>query len=212
MIHRIYSSLPSFKVLTLKPGLNVLVAKKEAGATEKQTRNRAGKTSLVEIVHFLMGAEAGTDSLFRKQALVNESFGIEFDLAGEKLRVERSGHQKSKIHIDGASGLEGKKMLSNSEWVGLLGSKMFNLHETQNMSDRVPTFRSLFSYFVRRQLSGAFTTPEKQAVMQQAGDYQVALLFLLGLDWIVASDWQKVRDREKTLKELRESVISNIPF
>lgn len=205
MIQRIYSSLSSFKSLELKPGLNVLIAKKEAGASDKQTRNRAGKTSLIEIVHFLTGSEAGKDSLFRSEALVNASFGMEFDLGGERLRVERSGHQKSKIHIEGASFLNGKSSLSNSEWVELLGEKMFGLHQVPDTDGRAPTFRSLFAYFVRRQLSGAFTTPEKQATMQQAGDYQVALLFLLGLDWRIASDWQKVRDREKTLAELKKA-------
>ena len=65
MIQRIFSSLPTFKGLDFKSGLNVLVAQKEAGASDKQTRNRAGKTSLVEIIHFLTGAEVGTDSLLR---------------------------------------------------------------------------------------------------------------------------------------------------
>lgn len=82
---------------------------------------------------------------------------------------------------------------------------MFGLHALPEGEGRAPTFRSLFAYFVRRQLSGVFTTPEKQATMQQAGDYQVALLFLLGLDWKIASDWQKVRDREKTLAELKKA-------
>jgi len=205
LIHRIYSSLSSFKSLELKPGLNVLIARKEAGASDKQTRNRAGKTSLIEILHFLTGSEAGKESLFRSEALVNASFDMEFDLGGERLRVERSGHQKSKIHVEGASFLNGKSSLSNSEWVELLGEKMFGLHQVPDTDRRAPTFRSLFAYFVRRQLSGAFTTPEKQANMQQAGDYQVALLFLLGLDWRIASDWQKVRDREKTLAELKKA-------
>ena len=205
MIHRIYSSLASFKSLDLKPGLNVLIAKKEAGATDKQTRNRAGKTSLIEIVHFLTGSDVGRDSLFRSEALAAASFGMAFDLGGEQLRVERSGHQKAKIHVEGASFLNGKTSLSNSEWVELLGEKMFGLRQVPDADGRVPTFRSLFAYFVRRQLSGAFTTPEKQATMQQAGDYQVALLFMLGMDWKIASDWQKVRDREKTLGELKKA-------
>jgi len=205
MIHRIYSSLPSFKTVVLKPGLNVLVAKKEEGASDKQTRNRAGKSSVIEIVHFLTGSEAGKDSLFRSEALVTASFGMEFDLGGERLRVSRSGSEKAKIHVDGASFLNGKSILRNSEWVELLGEKMFGLHEILDSNGRSPSFRSLFAYFVRRQLSGAFTTPEKQATMQQVGDWQVALLFLLGLDWRVASDWQKVRDREKTLAELKKA-------
>jgi uncharacterized protein YydD (DUF2326 family) len=206
MIQRIFSSLPTFKGLDFKSGLNVLIAQKEAGASDKQTRNRAGKTSLVEIIHFLTGSDAGTDSLFRSAVLANESFGMAFHLGGEVVKAERSGHQKAKIHVEGADFLNGKSRLSNSEWSELLGEKMFGLHTLPMVDGRAPTFRSLLAYFVRRQLSGAFTTPEKQATMQQAGDYQVALLYLLGLDWKIASDWQKVRDREKTLAELKKAV------
>jgi len=58
---------------------------------------------------------------------------------------------------------------------------------------------------VRRQASGAFMTPEKQATMQGTGDMQMALMFLLGLDWQIARDWQAVRDREKTLEKLKKA-------
>ena len=205
MIHRVFSSLSSFKELEFHPGLNVLIAQKEAGATDKQTRNRAGKTSLIEIIHFLTGANTGKDSLFRSEALVNETFGITLDLGGERVTAERSGKDKSKLHVEGASFPNGKTRLSNTEWTTLLGEKMFGLHDLPDNEGRAPTLRSLFAYFVRRQHSGAFTTPEKHATMQQAGEYQVALLYLLGLDWQIASEWQKVRDREKTLVELRKA-------
>jgi len=205
MIHRIYSSLATFKSLEFKPGLNVLMAQKEAGASNKQTRNRAGKTSLIELVHFLTGADAGRDSLFRVEALADESFGMEFDLGGEKTTAERCGKDKSKLRVSGGSFLGGKTKLTNTEWVDVLGDQMFRLNIVQGVAGRVPTLRSLFAYFVRRQLSGAFTTPEKQANMQQAGDYQVALMFLMGLDWKITSDWQQVRDREKTLGELKKA-------
>ncbi|WP_295430111.1 ABC-three component system protein [uncultured Thiodictyon sp.] len=205
MIRRVFSSLPGFKELEFHGGLNVLVAQKEAGATDKQTRNRAGKTSLIEIIHFLTGADAGTDSLFRSAALANESFGIVMDVGGEPVTAERSGKDRSKLRVDGAGFLSGKARLSNAEWTALLGEKMFGLHEIPDREGRIPTFRSLFSYFVRRQHSGAFTTPEKQATMQQACDYQLALLYLLGLDWTIAREWQKVREREKTLAEVRKA-------
>lgn len=194
MIHRIYSTLPTFKHLELRTGLNILLARKEQGATSRQTRNRAGKTSLIETVHFLTGADAGPRSLFRTEALRDESFGMEFDLGGERVSVERGG-AKSKLQVScGGSGREMRR-ITTKEWVEELGERMFGLSAGQEIAGRVPTFRSLFAYFARRQLSDAFTTPEKQAAMQQAGDYQVALMFLLGLDWTVASDWQKVRDR-----------------
>ena len=99
----------------------------------------------------------------------------------------------------------GKAKLTNTEWIEVLGEQMFRLNAVQGVAGRVPTLRSLFAYFGRRQLSGAFSTPEKQANMQQAGDYQVALMFLMGMDWKIASDWQQVRDREKTLGELKKA-------
>lgn len=205
MIYRIFSSLPTFKELEFHSNLNILLAQKQTGATNKQTRNRAGKTSLIEIIHFLTGGDARKDSIFRSEALINETFGITFDLGGQRVTAERSGKDKSKLHVEGASFLNGKTYLSNTEWTTLLGEKMFGLYNVSNNERRVPSFRSLFSYFVRRQHSEAFTTPEKQATMQQAGDYQVALLYLLGLDWQIASEWQKVRDREKNLNELKKA-------
>lgn len=33
----------------------------------------------------------------------------------------------------------------------------------------------------------------------------VALMLLLGLNWQITRDWHAVRDREKTLKELRKA-------
>ena len=208
MIHRIFSSLDNFKELKLKPGLNILLAQKEIGASEKQTRNRAGKTSLIEIINFLTGSKMEKDSLFSSSALVNESFGMEFFLGGENLIVERSGQKKSKVHLESAHFLGGKTSFSNAEWIRMLGDKMFGLRQLIGEGGRVPTFRSLFGYFARRQISGAFTTPEKHATKQQTGDYQIALMFLLGLDWKIASKWQKVRDREKVFRELKRAVTT----
>lgn len=205
MIHRIFSSLQSFKALDFHGGLNVLIAQKEAGATDKQTRNRAGKTSVIEIIHFLAGADAGTDSIFRSAAMNEESFAIVMDVGGESITAERRGKDRSKLRVAGAGFLGGKTRISNTEWTALLGEKMFGLQNIPDIDGRTPTFRNLFSYFVRRQNSGAFTTPEKHATMQQACDYQLALLYLLGLDWKIASEWQKVRDREKTLAEIKKA-------
>jgi len=208
MIYRMYSSLASFKELEFHEGLNVLIAKKEAGATDKQTRNRAGKSSLVEIIDFLSGAKAGVDSLFRSEALANENFGITFDLGNEKITAERTGKKWLQIYLEGENVLNNKSTLTNTEWTTLLGEKMFELHKLPDIEGRKPTFRSLFTYFIRRQRSGAFTTPEKQATDQQEGDIQVALLYLLGLDWQIASEWQRIRDREKTLRELKKAAGS----
>ena len=197
MIKKISSSLSSFKEIEFHDGLNVLIAKKERGATEQQTRNRAGKSSLIEIIHFLFGARVDKKSLFKTAPLINEYFSLDFDLDGEELEVKRQGKEPAKVISNKAN--------TNAEWLEWLSDNMFALGKFSDFEERKPTFRSLFSYFVRRQHSNAFITPEKQSAMQQAGDYQVALLYLMGLDWTIASDWQKVRDREKTLKELKKA-------
>lgn len=204
MIHHLFSTLPTFKNLgDLKPGLNVLLAQKTEGASTKQTRNRAGKTSFIETVHFLTGSEAGPDSIFRTSELAEYTFGMDFDLKDARTVVERSGSAKAKIYV--TTPPEAKRKLSATDWVTFLGEEMFGLSSLEAAGSKPPSFRSLFAYFVRRQMSGAFTTPEKQATMQGTGDMQMALMFLLGLDWQIARDWQAVRDREKTLEELKKA-------
>lgn len=204
MIHHIFSTLPSFKQIgDLKPGLNVLLAKKTEGASSKQTRNRAGKSSFVELVHFLTGSDAGPDSIFRAPEVAEHTFGIDFDLGSTRTVVERSGSAKAKIYV--TTPPVGKVKISTTDWCSELGESMFGLRNLEAAGSKPPSFRSLFAYFARRQASGAFMTPEKQATMQGTGDMQLALMFLLGLDWQIARDWQAVRDRESVLKELKKA-------
>ena len=91
MIHNLFSTLPTFKNLgDLKAGLNVVLAQKTEGASSKQTRNRAGKTSFIETVHFLTGSEAGPDSIVRTPELAEYTFGMDFDLKNARTVVERT--------------------------------------------------------------------------------------------------------------------------
>lgn len=201
MIHRIYSSLPTFKNLEFHSGLNVLLAEKSEGATSRQTRNRAGKTSFIEIVHFLLGGKIDEKTPFPAQELQDVTFGMEFDLSGKTAIIERHNKARAGFKLNGSP-------ISATEWREQLGNDMFGLSDGSNEEVRTPTFRSLFAYFVRRQVSVAFTTPEKQAAMQTPGDYQMALMYLMGLDWQIARDWQEVRDREKNLDELKRAAKS----
>lgn len=201
MIHRVYSSLPTFKDIKFRPGLNVLLAEKCEGATYRQTRNRAGKTSLIETVHFLTGASVKKKTPFSSNALKNCTFGMEFDLGGDRVKIERQNRRRAGAILNDSN-------MTMTEWITMLGQEMFHLQDFDDDESRCPTFRSLFAYFVRRIVSAAFITPEKQASMQGTGDYQVALMYLFGLDWQIARDWQGVRDREKTLDELKKAARS----
>ena len=218
MIHSLSSDLPSFKRLTLSPGLNNLLAEKSAGATDRQTRNGAGKTSFVELINFLFAGNCGPDSIFRSAELVSSTFACGVDIGGETVRVARSGAKPSRIYVEGNSkewpippSLDrkiGLMTLSNENWRSDLGALLFGLPiiERDDSDGRfAPTFRSLFGYFVRRQNSGGFQAPAQQSSMQQPWDQQVAVSFLLGLDASIPQRFQEVRKRESAMSELRKA-------
>ena len=218
MIHGLSSDLPSFKSLAFRPELNILLADKSDGATDRQSRNGAGKTSLVELIHFLFGANADKDSIFRADALAGFSFEARFDIGSTIVDVARSGTKPSRIRLQGdtsdwpiAPSLEAKTgdlVISNENWRAALGALRFRLNpdvdDDANGRFR-PTFRSLFSYFVRRQNSGGFVSPTQQSSKQQAWDQQVAISYPLGLDASVPQQFQEVRTRERAMAELRKA-------
>jgi len=220
MIHRTFSSLQSFKAMTFGRGLNIVVSDKSPGASDRQTRNGAGKSSLVELVHFLMGATCDPDSIFREDALSESTFGIELDLKGSVVRVERSGSESSKVESSGDTNdwpvqpkLEkksGRMLLKNSDWKLLLGHLIFNLSVEADEAKYRPSFRSLFSYFVRRASNGGMLEPVQQSSKQQTWDQQVAVSYLVGFDWTIPQAWQQLRDREDALDTLRKGASAGL--
>jgi uncharacterized protein YydD (DUF2326 family) len=106
----------------------------------------------------------------------------------------------------------GDMVLDNGSWKRILGDLMFDVPETEGRY--APSFRSLFSYFVRRQSVGGFLNPFYQAKNQQPGDEQVNVSFLLGLDWVIPQGFQRIREQDKMLKALRtatqEGVLGDI--
>ena len=213
MIRRIGSDLKSFKTLFFEPGLNILLADKSEGASDRQSRNGAGKTSFVELVHFLCGSNVDKRSIFRSDALVDSTFNMTVQIDGKDCVVERSGAKPSRILVTGpavpwptSAGTlfnSDTDELSNEKWRQMLGHFWFGLDVPHTPIRKYsPRFRSLFSYIVRRQSSGAFQSPTQNAAMQQIWDQQVAISYLLDLDWHIASEIQTLRDKEKVVKAL----------
>jgi len=213
MIYQVYSSLPKFKKLRFPAGLSILVADTTPQATDRQTRNRAGKSSLTEILHFLLGGNVEKDSIFRDAALREQLFGMQLDLGGQTVTVERVPDSPAVLEIvagehghwpvQPSTDAKGKLVIRNSLWKDVLGGLFFNLPESVDRFG--PRLRSLLSYFIRRESASAFIDPFRQSEDQQLFDQQVALSYLIGLDWRIPQQWQAVREREKSLKVLREA-------
>lgn len=217
MIHKIYSDLESFRGLQLEPGLNILLADKSKGASLKQTRNSVGKTSLIELVHFVLGANAGKSSLFRSKPLVPWAFGVELDIGRDRVAIERSGSDHPKVVVSAGevsswpiqpvrNKTTGNLTIQTSKWKSVLGNLVFGLPvDRASVYGRFsPTFRSLFSYFVRRQDSEGFTKEICYSSKQQIWDSQVAISFLLGFDWSVSQKFQELREQEKDIRQLKK--------
>ena len=221
MIRKIGSDQQSFKTLTFHSGLNVLLADKTAGSHDRQSRNGAGKTSFVELVHFIFGANAPPNGIFRSDALVDWTFNLTVDIHGNTVTVARSGRKSSRIQVDGLAydslGLprplidSRSYLIRNMQWRTVLGDLWFGLpSEVDGSTKYLPTFRSLFPLFARRQESGGFQNPTQHTTMQQGWLEQVSVSYLLGLDWTISRKFQQLRVRDTDTKKLRNLFRSGI--
>jgi len=99
MIRTVSSSLASFKPITFGSGLNIVLADVAETSTDRHTRNSAGKTSLVEIINFVLGGEAAKKTLFKHDALIEHSFSIEILLGDRWVTATRKGADDNIVQL-----------------------------------------------------------------------------------------------------------------
>jgi uncharacterized protein YydD (DUF2326 family) len=220
MIVSISSSIPTFKKIKFKAGLNILLADITTRSTAKQTRNSAGKTSMIEIMHFLMGSEADKESLFKKPEIIGHSFTGVFILKRQEVSVTRSACDERKVLIEREVATRigvpiqtteaGVDYVSLDDWRRFLGNAWFKMPMDREGFDFegtfAPSFRSSINYLVRRRRSGGYAEIYKTSTYQQPWDWQVNLSYLLGLDWHVPQAMQDLRARMNGLSTLRKAI------
>ncbi len=219
MIKRIRSDQPSFRTVEFKPGFNVILADRTSISSDKDSRNGLGKTTLIEIIHFCLGSSLKKDSVLRAKELNNWTFILDLTLSGKDFTVYRNTSNPSKVKIEGDfddwpiqpefDESEKSYFMRIDDWKKILGFFMFDLHINIYEKKYVPTFRSLISYFVRRGV-GAFQSPFKHYPQQKEWDIQVNNAYLLGLNWEYASEFQILKDQEKTLRELKKAATEGL--
>lgn len=203
MIRRVGSSLPSFRTVEFHEGLNIVVAERRTDSATTDSRNGTGKSSLLEIVHYVLGAEAGPKHPFRAPPLDRHTFTLDLDVGGRAVRATRGADERQVVVVtDLETGAV--ERVPVAAWRDRLGLAMFGIGPGQPRYS--PTFRSCLSYMVRRRSEGALAVPEKQHAQQRTWDVQANLSLLFGLDWELARRWQLVRDREKVLQTLRAEI------
>ena len=211
MIVAVRSSSPSFKEAKFKPGFNVVLADRTKESTQRDSRNGLGKTTLIEIIHFCLGAQAGRNHSLMATPLKGWSFILEMRVDERDLIVTRSTDNPRFVELDGdlqglnipSQRLNGMDTLQVNDWNSLLGELFFGLSQEPVLKYH-PTYRSLFSYLVRRGRD-AFASPFLHFRTQHEWDKQVNNAFLLGLDWQHAGQLQEIRDEDNLLNGLRRA-------
>lgn len=217
MIKRVFANKPSFKVANFQKGLNVVWAVRTKESTKKDSRNGLGKSTLIEIIHFCLGARATRGKGLLVEPLKGWEFSLELEIDGRKSVVTRAVDKPSVVSIEGDTTswaiygkiLKGRNIFKLEDLNSLLGNLVFGLGISDAESKYQPTFRSLISYVIRRD-KDAFSTPFEHHRKQVEWDKQINNAFLLGLAWENAAQLQILKDRKKTLEGLKDATKTGV--
>jgi uncharacterized protein YydD (DUF2326 family) len=216
MLRQLSASDPRFKTVHFHGGLNVLVADTTTTSTETDSRNSAGKSSLIELLHFLLGGSGDTGSLPAHRALRSTTFRLSLDWPGlaDGLSVERTGSRSATVALDpmppgGAAAGQldlGSGEVRLAEWQRLIERDLFGLPlEHPGVSGR-----SLLSFLMRRVSSHAFNSPTRSHSRNSDAEGTTNLAYLLGLDWQLADRYRTLKARETTSQQLRKAASDPI--
>lgn len=211
MIRAVRCNHASFKEVEFTRGFNVVLADRTEVSGRRDSRNGLGKSTLIEIIHFCLGANMQRGKGLGIVDLRGWAFSLELTLANRVVTATRSTEDQSKILIEGDTTdwpiqpkvKEGQQIISVKDWTTVLGSLMFGLPSDNEERKFQPTFRSLISYFIRRGRD-AFSTPFEHHRQQREWEKQINNAFLLGLAWEDARELQLLKDKQKLLDDFKK--------
>ncbi len=216
MIHRITANKLSFHTVEFKPGLNVVLADRTEESTQKDTRNGLGKSTLIDIIDFCLGANVRKGQGLSIEPLQDWEFTLEITLAGNPVKVTRAIKSPNRLYIEGPTagwveesdhdGLFRGRRSNLDRWRALFGEALFDLHSSYNTKYK-PSFRSLISYFIRRR-TDAYIDPFSHTRYQTTWDRQLHIAFLLGMNWENASKCQELKDQERGIRAIDQAIKS----
>lgn len=219
MIYEIWSpSRPTLKRLRFRPGLNIVSVRRTEAASATGKRNAAGKSSLIDIVHFLLGGNRESSSPLAAPELATDSFKMLCDVAGAKIAIARALNEPRDIQIEGDYRAwpippdvseEGQVTITNDRWCDLLGRTMFGLPAAQMLEGSgFLSFRSCFPYFARRQRTGGYLDWRRYFVQQRPVQWQVVLAYLFGLDRAGPLALHRVKEADRQKSQLEKPLKS----
>jgi len=197
LLIKVYSNQASFRTVEFNTtGLSFVVAKqKNPGSSEQgKTYNGVGKSLLVSIIHFCLGADAKNYKTFCEK-LPGWEFFIDYEIDDEKYTAKRATNNPKNIELN-------NEVITVNKFNKKMESLCFNIPEDITFL----TFRSLIPFFIRSKKESyvAYNKPVKTGT-----DYQALLYnaFLLGLDvvlvqkkYTIRKEQERVKNQEKNFK------------
>jgi uncharacterized protein YydD (DUF2326 family) len=219
MLYSVGCDLLTFKTVTFHSGFNVIVAERSEHSTHKQSRNGSGKSSLIEIIHFCLGAKAIKRKGIMAEALQGYTFSIDLDLGGKRFSISRKTREPNYVVVDGdwsdwiikptIDKKTKEPKISINQWCLVLNWLMFGLSVEVSEQKHSPTFRNLISYFIRR-TRDAFSSPFSHFPKQPEWQKQVNHTFLLGLCWEHAQKLHDLNEKIKSLSQYKKAASSGL--
>lgn len=217
MLRRLESTDARFRTVDFRPNFNLLVADRTTRSSDTDTRNSVGKSSLIELIHFLLGSSVEKDSLVSKIELRDATFTLHLDWPSlpSPLAVSRTAAQPSSVvlseNVIGDTGdlfasVDGPIVTSMPQWHEAIERDLFGLRgEHPGVSGR-----SMLSFLIRRVRSNAFNEAARTFPRQAAFEGATNLAYLLGLDWQLAGRYRDLAARENARKKLRQATADPI--
>ena len=215
MIHSVAANKRSFHGVEFTAGLNIILADRSKGSTEKDTRNGLGKSTLIEIIDFCLGSRGTKGSGLLIEPLRDWVFTVELTLAGNRVKVTRAVADQNRVVIDGSTAgwieqpdnddESGQCVFKAARWRTLLGWAFFGVHRSEDELPYKPSYRSLISYFIRRG-PDAYASPFRHFRQQKTWDIQLHTAYLLGMNWEYAARWQRLKAQEESINTLHRAI------
>lgn len=206
MIIELTCDLESFKSLHFRSGLNILLAERHESSGRRDTRNGTGKTSFIELVHYLLSERRNPNDDFHKPELIGKEFACKFSYGANEFTVSRKSGPSDEARKDG-------EPIAPTSLRTELALEWFGLTTEDTKASYSPKFGALLSYFIRKERNGGFACPTMNASAQWAWDSQICLSYLLGFDWRLSQKLQICKDQKKDAdalyKIIKKGVLSD---
>jgi uncharacterized protein YydD (DUF2326 family) len=209
MIRRVSANKKEFHAVTFQPGFNLILAERTEAATDRDSRNGLGKSTLLEIIHFCLGSKGTKDRGVVVDALKDWVFRVDLTAGEHDLSFSRAVADPKWIEVDSKYDdwpiqptIENNRAcLSIADQRILLGRMLFSLTADIENVKFGPTYRSLVSYLMRLGPDG-FLDPFTHFRMQHTWDKQVNTAYHLGLTWRDATAFQELRVEKGVIDDL----------